>query len=237
MRCCASVRGSRICVSPHRRASSVNITFACKSPEHIVRFMAELTAGRSSPGLKRVLKHLPHVRGNCATVFSNQPGGICGCSLFLGDICGGSFGAHPSAPMFPPRTHFSSRPPSLDAAVLQRDVFFVCLFFLKPAIVSLQKTDQGFHLCVFILPKLCFTSLLLGVKIEGNDSVVERSKASCGIPPTTLHHQSHPQHPRWRENERKQREGGRGHVIRRACGHSFTPRQNERGPAVSLLHD
>lgn len=40
-----------------------------------------------------------------------------------------------------------------------------------------------------------------------------------------------------RERESERREGGQGHVIWRACGHSFTPRQNERGPAVSLLHD
>lgn len=39
------------------RATSVNITAACKSPEHIVRFMAELTAGRSASGLQRVPKH------------------------------------------------------------------------------------------------------------------------------------------------------------------------------------
>lgn len=128
--------------------------------------------------------------------------------------------------------HQAWTPPSSKGTFL-----LLLLFFLKPAIFSLQGKDQGFHRCAFILPKLCFTSPLLGVKIEGNGSVVERSKASCGIPPTALHHQSHPQHPRWRENERKRREGGRGHVIRRACGHSFTPRQNERGPAVSLLHD
>lgn len=59
--------------------TSVNITFACKSPEHIVRFMAKLTAGRSSSGLKRVRKHSAHVRRNCATLFSMDC--VCGCSL------------------------------------------------------------------------------------------------------------------------------------------------------------
>lgn len=60
-------------------------------------------------------------------------------------------------------------------------------------------------------------------------------------PPTTTpppkypvpHRQRHLQHPpaergRAKSGEERRR-GGRGHVIRRACGHSFTPRQNERG--------
>lgn len=60
------------------RASGVNITVACKSPERVVRFMAELTAGRSPSGLQRVPKRWTHVRGNCAPVFSNEPDGVCG---------------------------------------------------------------------------------------------------------------------------------------------------------------
>lgn len=68
--------------------TSVNITLACKSPEHIVRFMAKLTAGRSSSGLKRVLKRSAHVRRNCATLFSNETNGVCGCSLMRGAVSG-----------------------------------------------------------------------------------------------------------------------------------------------------
>lgn len=90
MRCCTSVRGSR--VSAYKPTStcgtSVNITFACKSPEHIVRFMAKLTAGRSSSGLKRVLKHSTHVRRNRAALLSNERDGVCGCSLRRGALSG-----------------------------------------------------------------------------------------------------------------------------------------------------
>lgn len=115
--------------------TSVNITFACKSPEHIVRFMAKLTASRWSSGLKRVLKHSAHVRHNCAALFSNEPDGVCGCSLMRGAVSGRHLwrllwcaSLHANAAST--HTHICLRPPGLDTAAPKGG-------FLKPVIVEI----------------------------------------------------------------------------------------------------
>ncbi len=198
---------------------------------------------------------------NCAmpprSLCPNEPNNGCGCSLmrrdiveqFPGDICGESLGMPPHTPSSP---HTSPlHPPSLATAVvraLRREI-------KKRLLLSPCRRDGRLFPSLFFF--FCLTRF---TPTEGEVKGEERKKKTtvwrkerklyCVLwrsttPPITPHPTPSPPPPApstappvERERAREERrEGGQGHVIRRACGHSFTPRQNERGPAVSLLHD
>lgn len=133
-------------------------------------------------------------------------------------------------PPNPSSPHTSLHPPSLATAVVRAIRWEIkkrgCCCLLAGAM------DACFSLLLFspLLPHLLHTHR------RGSEGGREKAILCC-VPP---HHLTplYPAPPVERERATEERrEGGQGHVIRRACGHSFTPRQNERGPAVSLLHD
>lgn len=185
----------------------------------------------------------------------NEPNNGCGCSLmrrdiveqFPGDICGESLGIppHPSSPHTSPL-----HPPSLATAVvraLRREI-------KKRLLLSPCRRDGR-----LFLSSSFFSASLASHPQKGKwRGKREREKKKTTVwrkerklycvlwrsttppipPPRPPPPAPSTAPPVERERAREERrEGGQGHVIRRACGHSFTPRQNERGPAVSLLHD
>lgn len=157
---------------------------------------------------------------------------------FPGDICGESLGMPP-----PPRSthaHFSSssRPGRCCRQGPPKGE-------IKRSCCCLLAGEMDACFSLFFL---CHTCRKKGGKTSMWRKRKKKRKPQCMLwrsstPPITapilLQHQPHPQPPPVESKREKEEriEGGRGHVIRRACGHSFTPRQNERGPAVSLLHD
>lgn len=161
--------------------TSVNITFACKSPEHIVRFTAKLTASRWSSGLKRVLKHSTHVRHKCAALVSGEPGGVCGCSLMRRAVSGrhlwrllwcASLRANAAS------THICLRPPGLDTAALRREAF------LQPVIVEIFIHACGVFLNFSFLTlsaHFCFSTSIQ--MIEGKRVVAFHQQRTTSSPP------------------------------------------------------